>query len=257
MDHLAGPVTVHGEARTIEVFSDPLDPALTRAEREGRLIWGWSEPDLARWNQALEVRRDHTVPFSVASDRLEAIARGVDVTITVVHHPEAEDAVRRVREDLRLLRASLPDRTNRHVERGLSVAWHHLTTLTSLPCTPRRFDRFCGLPPWAARATSTFEPELSAWARPSRATSASTPPSSPATSGTSEPPSTAATHSRRRSSRRSGRRTETLVVTRTRTASRALLDALGADPDAGRDREPHCLPHRTAAPRGDLAARPS
>ena len=165
VDHLAGPVTVQGDARTIEVFSDPLDPALRRAESEGRLIWGWSEPDLARWNCELEVRRDHTVPFSVASDRLEAIAHGVDVRITVVHHPEAEAAIGRVREDLRLLRASLPDRTNRHVERGLSAAWHHLATLTSLPCTPRRFDQFCGLPPWAARATSTFEPELSAWAR--------------------------------------------------------------------------------------------
>src|SRR5262249_3364472 len=150
--------------RTIEVFSDPLDPALGRAESEGRSIWGWSEPDLARWNPELEVRRDHTVPFSVASDRLDAIAHGVDVTITAAHPPEAEAAVQRIREDLRLLRASHPDRTDRHVERGLSVAWHHLTTLTSLPCTPSRFDRFSGVPPWAARATGTFQPELTAWA---------------------------------------------------------------------------------------------
>src|SRR5262249_7883821 len=92
VDHLAGPVAVHGHARTIEVFSDPLDLALGRAESQGRSIWGWSEPDLARWNRELEVRRDHTVPFSVASDRLDAIAHGVDVTITVAHHPEAEAA---------------------------------------------------------------------------------------------------------------------------------------------------------------------
>jgi hypothetical protein len=233
VDHLAGPVIVHGQARTIEVFSDPLDPALTRAERDGRLIWGWSEPDLARWNQALEVRREHTVPFSVASDRLEAIARGVDVTITVNHYPEAEDAVRRVREDLRLLRASLPDRTNRHVERGLSIAWHHLAALTSLPCTPRRFDRFCGLPPWAARATSTFEPELSAWARTLTGdigeyatVLASDIGDLRAALDRGNPLETAIIEA-------SNSATETLVVTRTRTAARALLDALGTEPDAG------------------------
>jgi hypothetical protein len=233
VDHLAGPVTVRGEAPTIEVFSDPRDPALLRAEREGKLIWGWSEPDLARWNQALEVRRDHTVPFSVASDRLEAIARGVDVTITVVHHPEAEDAVHRVREDLRLLRASLPDRTYRHVERGLSIAWHHLATLTSLPCTPRRFDRFSGLPPWAARATSTFEPELSAWARTltgdisEYATVLASDIGDLRTAlDRGNPLETAIIEA-------SNSATETLVVTRTRTAARALLDALGTDPDAG------------------------
>jgi hypothetical protein len=233
VDHLAGPVIVRGEARTIEVFADPLDPALTRAEREGRLIWGWSEPDLARWNQALDVRREHTVPFSVASDRLEAIAHGVDVTITVVRHPEAEDAVRRVREDLRLLRASLPDRTNRHVERGLSIAWHHLATLTSLPCTPRRFDRFCGLPPWAARATTTFEPELSAWARTLTGdigeyatVLASDIGDLRAALDRGNPLETAIVEASKSA-------TETLVVTRTRTAARALLDALGTEPDAG------------------------
>ncbi len=233
VDHLAGPVMVHGDGRTIEVFSDPLDPALTQAERDGRLIWGWSEPDLARWNQALEVRRDHTVSFSVASDRLEAIAQGVDVTITVVHHPEAEEAVRRVREDLRLLRASLPDRTNRHVERGLSIAWHHLAALTSLPCTPRHFDRFCGLPPWAARATSTFEPELSAWARTLTGdigeyatVLASDIGDLRAALDRGNPMETAIIEA-------SNSGIETLLVTRTRTAARALLSALGTEPDAG------------------------
>jgi hypothetical protein len=233
IDRLAGPVTVLGDARTIEVFSDPLDPALRRAESEGRSIWGWSEPDLARWNRELEIRRDHTVPFSVASDRLEAIARGVDVRITVVHHPEAEAAIGRVREDLRLLRASLPGRTNRHVERGLSVAWHHLATLTSLPCTPRRFDQFCGLPPWAARATSTFEPELSAWAH-----TLSGDLSEYATVLASDLGDLRAALDRGNPLEASlfeasRDATGTLVVTRTRTASRALLDALGTDPDGG------------------------
>src|SRR5205085_7834 len=73
-------------------------------------------------------------------------------------------ALARVREDLRLLRTMSPDRSDWHMERGLSVAWHHLATLTSLPCRPERFDRFGGLPPWAARATRTFEHELMAWA---------------------------------------------------------------------------------------------
>ena len=233
VDHLAGPVNVQGDALTIEVFSDPLDPALRRAEREGRSIWGWSEPALARWNRELEVRRDHTVPFSVASDRLEAIARGIDVRITVVHHPEAEAAISRVREDLRLLRASLPDRTNRHVERGLSVAWHHLATLTSLPCTPRRFDQFCGLPPWAARATSTFEPELSAWAHTltgdvgEYATVLASDLGDLRAALDRGNPLEASLFEASRDA------TGTLVVTRTRTASRALLDALGTDPDAG------------------------
>jgi len=233
VDHLAGRVVVHGDARTIEVFADPLDPNLTRAEREGRSIWGWSEPDLARWNRALEVRRERTVPFSVATDRLEAIARGVDVTITVAHHAEAEDAVRRAREDLRLLRATLPDRTNQHVERGLSIAWHHLATLTSLPCTPRRFDRFCGLPPWAARATSTFEPELSAWARTLTGdigeyatVLASDIGDLRAALDRGNPLETAIIEA-------NDSATRTLVVTRTRTAARALLDALGQEPDAG------------------------
>jgi len=233
VDHLAGPVAVGDSSRSIEVFSDPLDPALSRAEEAGRLIWGWSEPDLARWTGELEVRRGHTVPFSVASDRLEAIARGVDVTITVERHPEAEAAVHRVRDDLRLLRTSLRDRNDRHIERGMSVAWHHLTTLVSLPCMPTRFDRFCGLPPWAARATSTFEPELSAWASTlsgdigEYATIlASDIGDLRAALDRGNPLETSLIDASTGS-------TETLVVTRTRTASRALLDALGTDPDAG------------------------
>jgi hypothetical protein len=262
VDHLAGPVTVHGDARTIEVFADPLDPALRRAEADGRSIWGWSEPDLARWNRELEVRRPHTVPFSVASDRLEAIEHGVDVRITVVHHPDAEAAIGSVRDDLRLLRRSLPDRTNRHVERGLSTAWHHLATLTSLPCTPKRFDQFCGLPPWAARATSTFEPELTAWARTLTGdlaeyatVLASDIGDLRAALDRGNPLETALFEASRET-------TETLVVTRTRTASRALLDALGTDPGAGGVRSLTVCPigrlHREGTwPRAIMVGEPS
>jgi len=262
VDHLAGPVTVNGDARTIEVFSDPLDPALRRAESEGRSIWGWSEPDLARWNRELEVRRDHTVPFSVASDRLEAIAHGVDVRITVVHHTQAEAAIGRVREDLRLLRASLPDRTNRHVERGLSTAWHHLTTLTSLPCTPKRFDQFCGLPPWAARATSTFEPELTAWARTLTGDLAEYATVLASDIGDLRAALDRGNPLEESLFEASRDTTETLVVTRTRTASRALLDALGSDPDAGGVRSLTVCPigrlHREGTwPRAVMVGEPS
>ena len=233
VDHLAGRVNVRGDQPSAEIFSDPLDPALRRADEDGHLIWGWSEGDLARWNTHLKVRQSHTVPFSVASDRLETMAHGVDVTISITRHPEAEAALGRVREDLRLLRTLTPDRSNRHVERGLSVAWHHLATLTSLPCAPQRFDRFAGIPPWAAQATNTFQPELSAWARTLSGdfgefatVLASDMGDLRAALDHGNPAETAL-----KQDAECG--TKTLAVTRTRTASRALLDALGSDPDAG------------------------
>lgn len=232
VDHLSGPVRVDGEHPSVEVFSDPLDRVLGTAESDGRLVWGWSDSDVARFNADLEVRRDHTVSFSVATDRLAVIAKGVGVTVTVARHPEAEEAVARVREDLRLLRSLSPGRSDRHVERGLSVAWHHLATLTSLPCRPQRFDRFCGLPPWAARATRTFEQELSAWA-----TTLSGDAAEFATILASDIGDLRAAlengnpfETELKQAVEEG--TEALVVTRTRTASRALLEALGTDPDA-------------------------
>lgn len=164
VDHLAGFVRTDTDQPSIEVFADPIDPGLPRAEAEGRLIWGWSEAGIASANH-LEVRADHTVPFSVASERLDTIAAGVDVRLRVARHPEAEAAVGRAREDLRLLRSLAPDRRDRNLERGLSAAWHHLSTLTSLPSRPSRFDKFAGVPPVAARPTRTFASELSAWAR--------------------------------------------------------------------------------------------
>jgi len=164
VDHLAGFLRVDTAQPAIEVFADPLDPGLRRAEDGGRYIWGWTEAELAAAAD-LEVRAGHTVPFSVASDRLETIAAGIGVRLRVARHPQAEAAVARAREDLRLLRSMSPDRRDRNLERGLSAGWHHLSTLVSLPCNPSRFDRFAGLPPMAARATSTFASELAVWAR--------------------------------------------------------------------------------------------
>jgi hypothetical protein len=232
VDHLAGLVRVAAEQSSVEIFADPLDRGIARDEERGRLVWGWSEADLMRWNQELEVRRDYTVPFSIAEDRLRTMAAGVDVSVAVARHPEAEAAIRRAREDLRLLRAMTPAaKSNRNVERGMSAAWHHLTTLASLPCEPRRFDRFAGLPPWAARATRTFESELSAWAttlhddmREVATILASDIADLRAALDRGNPLETVV-----RAAADTG--TPTLVVTRTRTASRALLDALGADPD--------------------------
>src|SRR5579859_64433 len=231
VDHLAGQVQVVADRPSIEVFADPLDRALRDAEVHGRLIWGWSDDDVARFNAELEVRRDHTVPFSVATDRLDAISHGVSVAVSLARHPEAESAFARVREDLRLLRTMSSDRSNRHLERGLSIAWHHVNTLASLPCTPDQFDKFAGLPPWAARATRTYSEELSAWA----ATLVGD-PGEVATILASDiadlraaldrgNPFEATLRDRARGN------LDTLVVTRTRTASRALLDALGGDPD--------------------------
>jgi hypothetical protein len=232
VDHLAGLVKVLEGHASVEVFADPLDPGIRRAEHDGHLLWGWADSDLARWNDALEVRRDHTIPFSVATERLSAIAHGVDVTISVGRHAEAEAALARVREDLRLLRVLTPERSHRHVERGLSAAWHHLSTLTSLACEPSRFDRFAGIPPWAARATSTFEPELTAWARTldgDRAEIATILASDlgdlRAALDGGNPLGSAVAELAKNGS-------QALVVTRTRTASRAMLDALGTDPEA-------------------------
>ena len=122
-----------------------------------------------------------------------------------------------------------PDRCDRNLERGLSVAWHHLSTLVSLPCTPSRFDRFAGVPPIAARATRTFASELSAWANTLSEDFADI-----ATILASDIADLRAAlelgnpfEQTLREIHASGQ--ETLVVTRTRTASRALLDMLGAD----------------------------
>jgi hypothetical protein len=226
VDHLAGFVRVGTTQPSIEVFADPVDPALRRAEEAGRPIWGWSGAALASYNH-LEVRADHTAPFSVASERLDTIAAGVDVRLRVAHHAQAEAAVNRAREDLRFLRSMAPDRRDHNLERGLSTAWHHLMTLTSLPCTPSRFDRFAGLPPLAARATRTFASELSAWAGTLSGDLAEV-----ATILASDIADLRAALELGNPFEQSLREVhasgiETLVVTRTATAAKALLDTLG------------------------------
>jgi hypothetical protein len=163
VDRLAGPVRITSQQASIEIVADPTDPALRKAEAGGRPIWGWSEAALAT-GRTLEERAPHTVPFSIAAERLDTMASGIDVRLTVARHPQAEAAVARAREDLRVLRSMAPQRTDRHLERGLSAGWHHLTTLASLPCRPSRFDRFCGFPPLAARSTRGFGDELAVWA---------------------------------------------------------------------------------------------
>ncbi|MGH3995375.1 MAG: hypothetical protein ACRDSN_23275, partial [Pseudonocardiaceae bacterium] len=163
----------------------------------------------------------------MAADRLDTIAAGVEVRLGVARHPQAELAAARAREDLRLLRAMAPERSNRNLERGLSLAWHHLTTLTSLPCRPSRFDRFCGYPPIAARSTATFAEELTAWSATLGgdfaeigAILASDVADLRAALELGNP----FEEMLRRELADAG---ETLVVTRTHTAARALLDLLG------------------------------
>jgi hypothetical protein len=233
VDHLAGLVRVDTTQPSIEVFADPTDTGLRRAEGSGRLIWGWSEEGLAQGNDS-KVRPGFTVPFSVASDRLETLSGGIDVCLRVARHPAAEAATLRIREDLRVLRSLAPQRSDRNVERGLSVAWHHLSTLTSLPCAPSRFDRFAGVPPVAARATRSFASELSGWASTLSEDFAEI-----ATILASDIADLRAAlemgnpfEETLREIHASG--VETLVVTRTRTASHALLDLFGIDSAAGR-----------------------
>lgn len=163
VDHLSGPVEADPEVPTIRVFADALDPQLERLARDGELMWGWTEADLALLAQS---RRDapSAVPFSVAAGRLRTMAAGVTTTIHVAHHDQAEQTLRRLRDDLHTLRDLAGPEPSASILRGIRVAWHHVSTLTSLPCRPSLFDRFAGLPPVAARASRTFEPEIVAWA---------------------------------------------------------------------------------------------
>ena len=163
-DHLAGPVIGNRQLPTIGLYADPLDPALGKLAGAGEPMWGWDNAELAAWNSTLEVHTEGTVAFSVAHERLDCMARGTEVLIEVARHPEAEEAIARLREDMRLLREFAGSNPSRHVSKGMSVAWHHLSTLVSLPTTPTYFDHFAGVPPWAARATASFEHEMASWA---------------------------------------------------------------------------------------------
>lgn len=233
VDHLAGLVRVDTHQPSVEIFADPTDNGLRKLEGEGRLVWGWSQQALAA-GDAIEVRAGHTVPFSVASERLQTLAHGIDVRLRVAHHTDAEAATARVREDLRVLRAMAPRRNDRNIERGLSVAWHHLSTLTSLPCAPSRFDHFAGVPPFAARATRNFASELSVWADtlPEDFAEISSILASDIADLRAALEKGNPFEQTLREIHAAGE--ETLVVTRTRTATQALLDLFGIERNAGR-----------------------
>lgn len=235
MDCLAGPVdgTPRG-VPVVRVFADPLDPTLEQLAERGELVWGWSRHDLIASADESDDGSTGAAPFSVAHERLRTMAKGVHFTIHAVPHPTAEAAVRRVRDDLRALRELTGVYPPEAILQGLRVAWHHLTTLTSLPCRPSHFDRFCGTPPWAARATSSFEKEIAAWAR-----SLTGDAEEFATILASDLADLRASLENRHPFEpvltewaRVG--PEALVVVRTRTAARALAVALGCDPDSER-----------------------
>jgi hypothetical protein len=232
IDHLAGPVQVSGDQPSVSVFADPLDRRLGDPRQPHRLVWGWSDSAIAGFNDLLEERHAETVPFSVATDRLETIARGINVTISTGRHAEAEAAIARIREDLRLLRTFSETRDRRHFERGLSSAWHHFSTLASLPCRPHVFDRYAGLPPWAARSTTTFSPEVTAWARTLTGDEQEVATILASDLGDLRAALEEGNPLERELKDVLAQGSQTLAVARTRTAARAMLDALGGDPDS-------------------------
>lgn len=230
-DHIAGPVLVEDGGATVAIFADPLDPSLARSASQGDLVWAWSEGQLAYWNETLETRAQRTGAFSVSPSRLKTMAEGVEVSIKRARHPHAEDAAMRVREDLRVLREASGRTPTRHMAKGLGVAWHHFSTLMSLPCKPSLFDRHAGVPPWAARSTSLFEREIATWAstlsgdeRELAGILASDLGDLRAAFEESNPYQAAIEEA-------AGSGQDHLLVVKTRTAARGLLTMLNVDPD--------------------------
>ena len=164
VDGLAGSTRADIALPTVRVIADPLDPALSEASARGELMWGWTRADIAK---GVDGGSNGPIgaPFSVARERLDTIAHGVDITIRLARNTEAGRLAGRIRDDLRSLAEVIGPARPSSVLFGMRIAWSHLATLTSLPCRPSDFDRFAGLPPFAARATSTFEKEIAAWAR--------------------------------------------------------------------------------------------
>src|SRR5206468_2535346 len=117
---------------TVRVFADPLDPELEQLDDAGQLMWGWTDSDLALLSER-QPDRPTALPFSVAGERLETMASGVSTTIHVAHDGEAEQTIRRLRDDLRTLGDLAGTRPAPSILRGIRVAWHHVSTLTSLP----------------------------------------------------------------------------------------------------------------------------
>jgi hypothetical protein len=229
VDHLSGPVHADPVVPTVRVFADALDPELERLADAGEVIWGWTEAGLALLARA---RRDEqsAVPFSVAAERLKTMAAGVKTTIHVAHHAEAEQTVRRLRDDLRTLKDLAGSEPPPSILRGIRVAWHHVSTLTSLPCRPSLFDRFAGLPPLAARATQTFEPEIAAWAKTLAGDLRDVAEVVASDLGDLRAFLEESDPFRRELAQAVAGETDTLVVVRTQTAARAFIESVGGDP---------------------------
>jgi hypothetical protein len=232
VDHLAGLVSADPSVPTVRVFADPLDPELERLAGAGGLMWGWTAPDLALLAQTKR-DRSSAVPFSVAAERLQTMAAGVKTTIHVAHNAAAEQAVRRLREDLRTLAVFAGTDPPPGIMRGLRIAWHHVSTLTSLPCRPSQFDRFAGLPPVAARATRTFEPEIAAWASTLSGDLREIAEVVASDLGDLRRCLEDTDPFGRELGETVSEGVDTLIVVRTQTAARALVNAVGGDPDSG------------------------
>ncbi len=165
VDTLMGPVEAIPAVPTVRLFADPTDPQLEKLALAVELIWGWCQSDIAALDAATSSPSRHSVPFSVSSERLHAIGRGLTVTIHVVPHPSASRLISRLRDDLRTLAQVAGSSPSPSIARAIRIIWHHLSTLAALPCRPSEFDRFAGIPPIAARPTKTFGAEIAAWAR--------------------------------------------------------------------------------------------
>jgi hypothetical protein len=234
VDHLAGSVEVNTSVPAIHVFADPLDPALHIIAERSELVWGWTPGMLAVDGAGPTESGSELAPFSVAGERLQTIAHGVYTTIHVASHPVAEQCISHIRDDLRTLNGLFEHAPPPSVVRGLRVAWHHLSTLASLPCRPSDFDRFAGLPPIAARATASFDREIAAWAQvlPGDAAEIASVIASDladlrAALDDANPYLLALTET-------AAQDIETLVIVRTHTAARGLLHGLGGNPDSDR-----------------------
>jgi hypothetical protein len=165
VDHLSGPVEGTPTGTVLRLFADPLDRELSDLAQRDELIWGWSDSIISLWHDELESAAPGTIPFSVAHGRLANMAAGVSLDVVVVQQDEASRAIERLRDDLRTLSAVAGPTPPYHMELGLRTAWSHAYTLSGLPCRPTQYDEFAGVPPRAARATSSFVPEMLAWAR--------------------------------------------------------------------------------------------
>jgi hypothetical protein len=239
IDHLCGPVQATAHLPAVRVFADALDPELERLASQGEMVWGWNEGHLRLLGgEACDLP---AAPFSVAGERLRAMAAGVETTIHVVRQDDIERAVRRLRDDLRTLHDFAGPRAAVGVSRGIAVAWQHVSTLLSLPCRPSAFDRFAGLPPIAALATSTFEPEIAAWARTLTGDLREVAEVLAADLGDLRAALEESDPFARELAQAVAADEETLVVVRTRTAARALIHSLAGDPDSDRVGSAHVV----------------